>query len=88
MHSGWDAATLVMLSSPIIGGSYQTLANFTLQHRLAAVTLFPDFARSGGLMGYGPNINNGFHQTARIVAKILQGALVDLVVWSPWIHVL
>jgi putative ABC transport system substrate-binding protein len=63
-----------MLSSPIIGGSYQTLANFTLQHRLAAVTLFPDFARSGGLMGYGPNINNGFHQTARIVAKILQGA--------------
>ncbi len=65
---------LVMLSSPIIGGSYQALANFTLQHRLAAVTLFPDFARSGGLMGYGPNINNGFHQAARIVAKVLQGA--------------
>ena len=65
---------LVMLSSPIIGGSYQALANFTLQRRLAAVTLFPDFARSGGLMGYGPNINNGYHQTARIVAKVLQGA--------------
>jgi len=25
-------------------------------------------------MGYGPNINNGYHQTARIVAKVLQGA--------------
>ena len=32
---------LVMLPSPIIGGSYQALANFTLQRRLAAVTLFP-----------------------------------------------
>jgi putative ABC transport system substrate-binding protein len=65
---------LVMLSTPIIGGSYQRLADFTLERRLAAVTLFPDFARSGGLMGYGPNINNGYHQTARIVAKVLQGA--------------
>ena len=60
---------LVMLSTPIIGGSYQTLASFTLQRRLPAVTLFPDFARAGGLMGYGPNIQNGFHQTARMVAK-------------------
>jgi len=25
-------------------------------------------------MGYGPNISNGYHQTARIVAKVLQGA--------------
>src|SRR5262249_4315275 len=38
-RNGPDA--LVMLSSPIIGGSYQALANFTLQRRLAAVTLFP-----------------------------------------------
>jgi ABC-type uncharacterized transport system substrate-binding protein len=68
---GVDA--LVMLSTPIIGGSYKALANFTLQRRLPAVTLFPDFARSGGLMGYGPNIHNGFHQTARMVAKVLQG---------------
>ena len=25
-------------------------------------------------MGYGPNISNGYHQTTRIVAKVLQGA--------------
>jgi putative tryptophan/tyrosine transport system substrate-binding protein len=75
---------LVMLSTPIIGGSYQLLAKFTLEHRLAAVTLFPDFARSGGLMSYGPNINNLHHQAARMVAKVLQGTKpADLPVELP-----
>ena len=75
---------LVMLSTPLIGGSYQALANFTLQRRLPAVTLFPDFARSGGLMGYGPNLPNGYHQTARMVAKVLQGTKpADLPVELP-----
>ena len=57
---------LVMLGSPNIGGSYKPLADFTLQRRLPAVTLFPDFARSGGL-NYGPNFQDGYRQTARIV---------------------
>jgi putative ABC transport system substrate-binding protein len=65
---------LVMLGSPNIGGSYKPLADFTLQRRLPAVTLFPDFARSGGLMGYGPNLQHGYRQTARMIAKVLQGA--------------
>ena len=65
---------LVMLSTPLIGGSSKPLADFTLQRRLPAVTLFPDFARSGGLMAYGPNIPDGIRQLARIVAKVLQGA--------------
>ncbi len=79
---GVDA--LVMLSTPIVGGSLRALANFTLQRRLPAVTLFPDFARSGGLMGYGPSFRTGFHQTARLVAKVLQGAKpADLPVELP-----
>jgi ABC-type uncharacterized transport system substrate-binding protein len=75
---------LVMLSTPIIGGSYKLLADFTLRRRLPAVTLFPDFARSGGLMGYGPNIHNGYLQTARMVAKVLRGTKpADLPVELP-----
>jgi putative tryptophan/tyrosine transport system substrate-binding protein len=75
---------LVMLSTPLIGGSSKPLADFTLQHRLPAVTLFPDFARSGGLMAYGPNLNNGYHQAARMVAKVLQGTKpADLPVELP-----
>jgi ABC-type uncharacterized transport system substrate-binding protein len=79
-----NADALVMLSTPLVGGSSKPLADFTLQRRLPAVTLFPDFARSGGLMGYGPNIHNGFHQTARMVAKVLQGTKpADLPVELP-----
>jgi putative ABC transport system substrate-binding protein len=64
---------LVMLSTPLIGGSSKPLADFTLRCRLPAVTLFPDFARSGGLMSYGPNIPDSIRQLARMVAKVLQG---------------
>jgi ABC-type uncharacterized transport system substrate-binding protein len=79
-----NADALVMLSTPIIGGSYKPLADFTLRRRLPAVTLFPDFARSGGLMGYGPNLHNGYLQTARMVAKVLQGVKpADLPVELP-----
>jgi putative tryptophan/tyrosine transport system substrate-binding protein len=79
---GVDA--LVMLSTPIVGGSLRALANFTLQRRLPAVTQFPDFARSGGLMSYGPNLQTGFHQAARMVAKVLQGTKpADLPVELP-----
>jgi ABC-type uncharacterized transport system substrate-binding protein len=79
-----DPDALVMLSTPLIGGSSKRLADFTLQRRLPAVTLFPEFARSGGLMAYGPNIHNGYHQTARMVAKVLQGTKpADLPVELP-----
>lgn len=27
-----------------------------LRHRFPAITLFPDFARAGGLLAYGPNL--------------------------------
>jgi putative ABC transport system substrate-binding protein len=75
---------LVMLSTPLIAGSSKLLADFMLQRRLPAVTLFPDFARSGGLMGYGPNIPVGIHQMARMVAKVLQGTKpADLPVELP-----
>jgi putative tryptophan/tyrosine transport system substrate-binding protein len=81
-RNGVDA--LVMLGSPIVGGSYKALADFTLRRRLPAVTQFPDFARSGGLMGYGPNLQNGYNQTARMVGKVLQGAKpADLPVELP-----
>jgi putative ABC transport system substrate-binding protein len=75
---------LVMLSTPLIAGRSKLLADFTLQRRLPAVTLFPDFARSGGLLGYGPNVPNGIHQMARMVAKVLQGTTpADLPVELP-----
>ena len=47
---------MIVLSSPLIPGNVQTLSELALRYRVAAVTLFPDFARVGGLLAYGPNL--------------------------------
>jgi ABC-type uncharacterized transport system substrate-binding protein len=52
----------------------ERIAGLTIGARVPAVTLFPDFARAGGLMAYGVNPPNIFRQGAAIVAKVLRGA--------------
>jgi len=65
---------IVMPSSAVIGANQEYIAGLTLGLRLPAVTLFPDFARRGGLMAYGVNPLNVFRQSAPIVAKVLRGS--------------
>jgi putative ABC transport system substrate-binding protein len=71
---GQGAGGLVVLSSPFIGGSTKLLAELALRYRLPTVTLFTDFARDGGLMAYGPNIQAVMRQEGVIAARILLGA--------------
>ena len=66
-HKGVDA--LLMLSSPIFGTNPERIAGLTLGLRLPAVSLFPDFARAGGLMAYGVDPVNIFRQGAALVAN-------------------
>jgi putative ABC transport system substrate-binding protein len=68
-----NADAVVMLSSPLIGANVEPLAKLAIQHRLATVTLFPDFARAGGLLAYGVNLLDMWRQTGIIAAKVLQG---------------
>jgi len=72
--SGKGVDAILMLSSPIFGTNPERLAGLTVGLRLPAVTLFPDFARAGGLMAYGVNPVNIFRQGATIVAKVLRGS--------------
>ena len=67
------AGGLLMLSSPLFSSSVRNVAELTLSHRLPAVTLFPDFARAGGLIAYGPNLLNMYRQAGVMVGKVLQG---------------
>jgi ABC-type uncharacterized transport system substrate-binding protein len=62
------------LSSPVFGTNPERVAGLTVGARLPAVTLFPDFARAGGLMAYGVHPINIFRQGAAIVAKVLRGS--------------
>jgi len=46
--------------------------------------VFPEFAREGGLMAYGPNLLDAFRETGGMVAKVLEGAKpADLPVQLP-----
>jgi putative tryptophan/tyrosine transport system substrate-binding protein len=67
------AGAVLMLSSPLIGANAQPLAELAIHHRLPAVTLFPDFARAGGLMAYGVNLLEMYRQAGVMVGKVLQG---------------
>jgi putative tryptophan/tyrosine transport system substrate-binding protein len=72
--SGKGVDAILMLSSPVFGTNPERVAGLTVGVRLPAVTLFPDFARAGGLMAYGVNPINIFRQGAPIVAKVLRGS--------------
>ncbi len=69
------AQGLIVLSSPLfsaISGIKQVAEQAAL-HRLAGITVFPEFAQSGGLMGYGPSLDDLYQRPAGMIAKILRG---------------
>ena len=75
---------VLMLSSPMLGPNVRRLAELTLRNRLPSVTLFPEFARAGGLIAYGPNLLDTYRQVGMMVAKVLQGTQpADLPVELP-----
>lgn len=65
---------LLILSSPFVAANTKLLADQALLNRLPAITLFPHFARDGGLMGYGPNFLGYFRYAGVMAARILRGA--------------
>jgi putative tryptophan/tyrosine transport system substrate-binding protein len=65
---------VLLLSSPLIGGNSQFIADLALRRQLPTISLFPDFAREGGLLAYGPDIQDLYRQAAGITRKVLHGA--------------
>ena len=68
-----SADAIVLLSSPLISANVQVLAELAIRHRLSAITLFPDFARAGGLLAYGPNLLALYRRTGVLAGKVLGG---------------
>jgi ABC-type uncharacterized transport system substrate-binding protein len=67
------AGALLILSSPLFGSSTRTVAELALRRNLPGITLFPDFARAGGLLAYGPNLLDMYRQSGVMIGKVLQG---------------
>jgi len=75
---------MVILSSPLIPTNLQRLSDLALRYRIAVITLFPDFARVGGLLAYGPNLSDLIRQLGVMSGKILQGTKpADLPIERP-----
>jgi putative ABC transport system substrate-binding protein len=68
------ADALLMLSSAVISTNAQLLADFAVRYKLPAITLYPDFARAGGLLAYGPNLLDAYRQAGVMIGKVLKGA--------------
>jgi putative ABC transport system substrate-binding protein len=81
-----QAQGLLVLSSPLfsaISGVKQVAEQAAL-HRLPGIALFPEFAQSGGLMGYGPSLDDLYQRPADMIARILRGEKpADLPLESP-----
>jgi putative tryptophan/tyrosine transport system substrate-binding protein len=69
-----DASAMAMLSSPLISANVQMLAELSVGHRIPAITLFPDFARTGGLLAYGPNLLGLYRRVGVLAGNVLRGA--------------
>jgi len=72
--SGRHPDALLLLSSPIMSVFSKQMAELTLQYRLPAISLFANFARSGGLMAYGPDLDALYRKAGALVGKVLKGA--------------
>jgi putative tryptophan/tyrosine transport system substrate-binding protein len=82
MRSKPDA--LLLLSSPLVRARSKQLAAFSLAQRLPTLSAFSEFPRAGGLMSYGPDVQDFYRRTSAFVDKILKGARAgDLPILQP-----
>jgi putative ABC transport system substrate-binding protein len=64
---------LLMLTAPLMSIYSKHIAVLTLKHRLPAISMFSSFARAGGLMAYGPNLDDLYREVGVMTGKILKG---------------
>ena len=61
---------LLMLTAPLFSIYSKHIAELTLKHRLPAISMFSSFARAGGLIAYGPNLEVLYRDVGVMTGKI------------------
>ena len=80
---------LIVQPNPIIAFSQERIYELAARYRLPAIYSYPIYARTGGLVSYGPDPVPLFHEAAGYIDKILRGASPgDLPVQQPTRYVL
>jgi putative ABC transport system substrate-binding protein len=78
------AQALLFLPEAVFSGNINRIVEFTTGNKLPSMYEGSSSVAAGGLMSYGPNINDSFRRAATYVDKILKGAKpADLPVEQP-----
>ena len=64
---------MLVLTSPIFNTGRRLIAELAARHHLPTLIPFPGYARDGGLVSYGPDVNTMYRQAAAIALKVLAG---------------
>jgi len=67
------AEAFIIPSDSLYTANRVQLVGLAAKYRLPAMYDFRDFTEAGGLMAYGPSIQEAYRQAARHVDKILKG---------------
>ena len=65
---------LYIVTDPVIDDRVPEIAVFALKHKLASIGPTPGLANAGGLLYYGPNLQDVFARTISYIERILRGA--------------
>jgi putative ABC transport system substrate-binding protein len=78
------AEAMLVLISPMFIGNRSVLVRLASQHRLPTMYHHPTFTEAGGLIAYGPSLEEQWRQIAGTVDKVLRGArAAELPVQQP-----
>lgn len=73
-----------VLNSPFLSAHHLRIITLAAEARLPAIYQWPETARDGGLMGYGPSLVGMFRQLAGHASRLLAGArAADLPIEQP-----
>jgi putative tryptophan/tyrosine transport system substrate-binding protein len=67
------ADAVLLLASPVYVSHREQLAELAVKNRLPAIYNRPEYVEDGGLMSYGPSLDDLFRRAATYVDKILKG---------------
>jgi putative tryptophan/tyrosine transport system substrate-binding protein len=75
---------LIIMGTPLFVATREHLVSLAAQNGIPTIYPFPSFAKAGGLMSYGDDLNDAFRQAGIYVARILKGEKAgDLPVVQP-----